>query len=155
MLRIFRRWENSCSTMTTKERSDSAGQGSSILFRAPLMFPLLPSSSPVQGLRKHLGATARNKTSSCNCSYNRIMKSGLQITHRQSGCQKAKVHLDELRDPEETRRRRVRRAPCWQLLQTECVAQSRVQMRWWLKRLECCSSVTNCRADDQRQKEEE
>lgn len=150
MLRTFSKCENSCSTMTTKERSDSAGQGSSILFGVPLMFPPLPSSSPAQGLRKHLGATARNKTMSCSCNYNIIMKNCLQITHRQAGCQKAKVHLDELRDPEETRRRRVRRAPCWQLLQSECVARSRVKMRWWLKRLECCSSVTNCRADDQR-----
>lgn len=154
MLRTFSRWENSCSTMTTKERSDSAGQGSSILFGAPLVFPPPPSSSPAQGLRKHLGATARNKASSCSCSYNRIMKN-VQITHQQAGCQKAKVHLGVLRDPEGTRRRRAGRAPCWPFLQSESSALSRVQMSWWLRRPERCSSVTNCRADDQRQKEGE
>lgn len=62
MLRIFNKWEKSCSSIATRERSDSAAQGSSILFGPPLGFvlPLLPSSSPAQGLRMHLGATAIN-----------------------------------------------------------------------------------------------
>lgn len=60
MLRTFSRWEKSCSTMTTRERSDSAAQGSSNLLGPPLLVPLLPSSSPTQGLRIHLGATAEN-----------------------------------------------------------------------------------------------
>lgn len=64
MLRIFSRWEKSCSNIATRERSDSAAQGSSILFAPPLGFvlPLLPSSSPAQGLRMHLGATAGNRS---------------------------------------------------------------------------------------------
>lgn len=48
--------------MATKVRSDSPAQGSSILFVLPLVFALLlPSSSPAQGFRIHLGATAGNK----------------------------------------------------------------------------------------------
>lgn len=62
MLRTFRRWEKSCSTMATKVRSDRPAQGSSILLMFPLAFvlPLLPSSSKAQGFRMHLRATAGN-----------------------------------------------------------------------------------------------
>lgn len=60
MLRTFKRWEKSCSTIATRVRSDRPAQGSSILLMPPLVFvlPLLPSSSPVQGFRMHLGAMA-------------------------------------------------------------------------------------------------
>lgn len=46
--------------MVTRLRSDRPAQGSSILLAPPLVFvlPLLPSSSPAQGFRMHLGATA-------------------------------------------------------------------------------------------------
>lgn len=60
MLRTFRRWENSCSTIATNARSDKAAQGSSILWVPPLVLVLLLllSSSAAQGFRRHLGATA-------------------------------------------------------------------------------------------------
>lgn len=66
MLSTLSRWEKSCSSMATRERSDSAAQGSSILLGPPLVLvlPLLPSSSPVHGLRMHLGATAANMNDS-------------------------------------------------------------------------------------------
>lgn len=46
--------------MATRVRSDRPAQGSSILLVPPLVLvlPLLPSSSPAQGFRMHLGATA-------------------------------------------------------------------------------------------------
>lgn len=121
MLRTFRRWENSCSTIATNARSDKAAQGSSTLCVPPLLFVLLLllSSSPAQGFRRHLGATAaivkarayqlQFTVRSHECM-NRHFKNVL-TTHQQADCHKAKVRPGVQRDPMETRQRRVKRAP--------------------------------------------
>lgn len=74
----------------------------------------------------------------------------MHVIYQQADSQKAKVHPDVPRDPVETRRRRVRRGPCWPFLLLESSAQCLVQMRC-LKRLEHCWTATNCKTEGQGQ----
>lgn len=145
MFRTFRRWENSCSTNTTTERSDSAAQGSSTLFGPVLLFVLLLlSSSPFQGLRMHLGATAANVYEH---THTYILENPVNIrlqilffpliTYQRADCQRTKVHLDVQTDPVETRQRRVRTGPCWSYPQSESSALN-LRMKSWCKSLRQC-----------------
>lgn len=142
MLRIFSRWEKSCSTITTRVRSDRPAQGSSILLALPLVLVLAapPSSSPAQGFRMHLGATAEkmmDKLLFLSEDFertvvldSRIRSNLMHITHQQANCHRAEVHPGVQRDPVETRQRRVKTGPCWPFPLSEFSAQDLEQMRW-------------------------
>lgn len=72
----------------------------------------------------------------------------VRITHQQADCQKARVRPGVLRDPVETRQRRVRRGSCWPFLLLDSSAQYLVRMMSRLTMLEHCSAVTNCRPEE-------
>lgn len=72
-------------------------------------------------------------------------------THQRAGCQKATVRPGARIDPVGTRRRRVRRAPCWPFLLSEFFAPCLVWMRRCSKKLKHCWAVKDWTTEEQRQ----